>query len=114
MVAIYGSPRSSSGRCFWCLEEIGIEYENKPINFREKQHKSPEYLKLNPNGKVPVLVDGDFVIWESLAINFYLAEAYKPQLLGSDIQHRGLVHQWSIWALADLQPPLIEAFIQSV
>ncbi len=114
MLNIYGSPRSSSGRCFWCLEEIGEKYHYKPLNFKEKEHKSPEYLKINPNGKAPTLTDGDFVIWESIAINFYLAETYKPELLGTDNKQRGLVHQWSFWGIAELQPPIINSFIQLV
>ena len=114
MINIYGSPRSSSGRCFWCLEEIGETYEAKPLNFKEKEHKSPTYLKINPNGKVPTLTDDDFVIWESIAINFYLAETYKPELLGLDNKQHGLVQQWSLWGIAELQPPIIDIFIQLI
>lgn len=114
MINIYGSPRSSSGRCFWCLEEIGKTYNSTPLNFKEKEHKSPAYLKINPNGKVPTLTDGDFVIWESIAINFYLAETYKPELLGLDNKQHGLVQQWSLWSIAELQPPIIDAFIQLI
>jgi len=114
MITIYGSPNSSAGRCFWCLEEVGAKYEIKPINFREQEHKSPAYLKINPNGKVPALTDGDFSIWESMAINFYLGETYRPELLGKDAKTRGLIQQWSFWALAELQVPIIEIFIQLV
>lgn len=114
MITIYGSPKSSSGRCFWCLEEVGVGYETKSINFSEKEHKSEKFLEINPNGKVPALQDGSYVIWESMAINFYLADAYKPELLGKDVKERGSVRQWSFWAIADLQKPLIEIFIQLV
>jgi glutathione S-transferase len=114
MIKIYGSPKSSSGRCFWTLEEVGQTYEAKPINFKEKEHKSKAYLKINPNGKVPSLTDGDYTIWESMAINMYLAEAYKPELIGEDAKERGHVYQWSIWAITDLQTPLIDIFIQLV
>jgi len=115
MIKIYGSPRSSAGRCYLVLEEIGQAYENIPLEMMEKrEHKSPEYLKLNPNGKVPCLVDGNFVIWESLAINNYLADKYKPDLLGATAQERGHVQQWSIWALAELQPPMVEILIQTL
>jgi len=114
MITIYGSPRSSSGRCFWCLEEIDKTYDAKPLNFKEKEHKSLAYLKINPNGKVPTLIDDDFVIWESIAINFYLAETYKPELLGLDNKQHGLVQQWSLWGIAELQLPIIGAFIQLV
>ncbi len=112
MITIYGSPKSSAGRCFWCLEEVEASYETKTINFREQEHKSAEFLKINPNGKVPALVDNGFVIWESMAINFYLADAYRPMLLGKDAKDRGQVHQWSFWSGGDLQTPIIEIFIQ--
>lgn len=114
MLTIYGSPKSSSGRCFWCLEEIASEYKVESINFKEKQHQSAEFLKINPNGKIPVLIDGDYKIWESMAINFYLAEAYKKELLGETAKDRGLVYQWSIWSIAELQPPLVSVFIQLI
>jgi glutathione S-transferase len=114
MITIYGSPKTSSGRCYWTLEEIGIEYQEKAINFKEKEHLSPEFLKLNPNGKIPALVDGDFVCWESMAINMYLCETYKPELLGKNSEAKGLSFQWSFWANGDLQTPLIENFIQLV
>jgi len=114
MISIYGSPRSSSGRCFWTLEEIGVEYVAKSLDFKEKEHKSEVFLNVNPNGKVPALTDGDYVIWESMAINMYLAEAYKPELLGNNPKERGHVYQWSIWAIGDLQTPLIDIFIQMV
>ena len=114
MITIYGSAKSSSGRCFWCLEEIGQPYERKAINFREREHKSEAYLEINPNGKVPALTDGDYIIWESMAINLYLAEKYKPSLLGSSLDVKGKVYQWSIWAIAELQAPLIDIFIQMV
>ena len=114
MVTIYGSPKSSAGRCFWCLEEAGVAYEAKSIDFRAGEHKAEAFLKINPNGKVPALTDGDFIIWESLAINNYVADAYKPELLGTSAQERGLVSQWSIWSVADLQVPMIDAFIQLV
>lgn len=114
MISIYGSPRSSAGRCYWCLEEIEQPYERKEINFKEKEHKSDKYLAINPNGKVPTLTDGDFTIWESMAINLYLAEKYRPELLGSTAEQKGLVYQWSVWAIAELQVPLIDIFIQLV
>lgn len=114
MLTIYGSPKSSAGRCFWCLEEAGVAYETKSIDFRAKEHKSEAFLKVNPNGKVPALLDGDFTIWESVAINNYIADAYKPELLGLTAKERGLISQWSIWSVADLQDPLIKVFIQLV
>lgn len=112
MIQIYGSPKSSSGRCFWALEEVGAKYERVPLNFQIKEHKSEKYLKINPNGKIPTLIDGNFKIFESVAINHYLAEKYMPALLGSTIETRALVQQWSSWAVTELQPPMVRMLIQ--
>jgi glutathione S-transferase len=109
---IYGSYNSSAGRCYVMLEECGVSYERLPLNMKEGQHKSPEFLKLNPNGKIPTLVDGDFTLWESLAINRYLAAKYKPEMLGNNQREQALVEQWSVWSLVELQPPLVDILIQ--
>lgn len=114
MIHIYGSPKSSAGRCYWVLEELGLPYEKKSLDMQKKEHKSEAFLQLNPNGKVPCLVDEDFVIWESMAINTYLCEKYGRQFLGKTPQEQGLISQWSIWSLVDLQRPLIDMFIQLV
>ncbi|MGZ3790211.1 MAG: glutathione S-transferase family protein, partial [Bacteriovorax sp.] len=114
MITLYGSPRSSAGRCVWTLEETGAPYTLKELDMRNKEHKSPEFLKINPNGKVPAMVDGDVTLFESMAINFYLADVYKKELLGTTPAERGLVHQWSFWASAELQDPIIQVFIQKV
>ena len=114
MIKIFGSHKSSARRCFWCLEEAELKYEAVSVDMREREHKSPEYLKINPNGKVPALVDGDVRLFESMAINFYIGDAYKQSLIGSTSRERAPIRQWSFWSLAELQPPLIEAFIQLV
>ncbi len=114
MIQIYGSPQSSAGRCYWTLEEAGVPYERVAVSFRDREHKAPAFLRLNPNGKVPVLVDGDLVLWESIAINRYLAEKHQPALLGTGAAERALVDQWSVWSQVDFQPPVIALFIQLV
>lgn len=114
MIEIYGSARSSAGRCYWMLEELQVPYQAKPLDMRAKEHKSPAYLKLNPNGKVPCLKDNDFVIWESVAINSYLADKYKSPLGGATPEERGAITQWSLWSQLELQKPLIDIFIQMV
>lgn len=114
MITLYGPARTSAGRCLWCLEETGVAYENKNVDMRAKEHKSEAFLKLNPNGKVPVMVDGDVTLFESMAINFYLADKYKPELLGLTPEDRALSYQWSFWASSELQDPIIQIFIQKV
>ena len=106
MIKIYG-PRQSSGlRSIWTMEELGLQYEVVPVNMQEREHKSPEFLKMNPNGKVPVMVDGDIVLYESMAINFYLCGRYDGgMLLGDNDSEKGLVLQWSFWVATQMTSP---------
>lgn len=112
MIKVYGPPRSSAGRCYWMLEELGLSYETVALDMKTKEHKAEPYLKINPNGKVPALVDGDFTIWESMAINNYLVKKYTNSLAPNTPEEDGLMMQWSFWALVDLQEPAVSWLIQ--
>src|SRR5437763_1431062 len=80
------------------LLELGIPYEQIEVDMSKGDNRTPEYLALNPNGKVPMLVDRDLVIWESRAINAYLAALYPERnLYPADIKVRAKVDQWSYW-----------------
>lgn len=114
MITLYGPARSSAGRCLWTLEEAGVPYELKNVDMRSKEHKTEAFLKINPNGKVPALTDGSFTLFESMAINSYIAEKYKPELMGTTIEDRAISQQWSFWASSELQDPIIQVFIQKV
>lgn len=116
MIKIYGSPKSSAGRVYWMLEELGLPYERVPFNMSQKDHKSPDYLKLNPNGKVPCLVDGDFIIWESMAITQYLATKYNSSspLLPKTPEETGHMLQWSYWSILEMQKHAVEWLIQDM
>ncbi len=103
MITLYGSANSSAGRCVWLLEELNVPYEQKELNMKAREQKSPWFLKLNPNGKVPVLVDGEFVLWESQAINQYLAEKYKPELLGRTLEDKANISKWIWWSTLHVQ-----------
>lgn len=114
MIKIYGSMMSSASRCYWMAEECGLQLENVPLDFTKQEQKSAEYLALNPNGKVPTIVDGEFVLWESMAINMYFAEKQKPELLGATPEDRAHVNQWSYWGIAHMshaaEPLLLQKF----
>lgn len=117
MLKIYGSAMSSGKRCIWFMEELGLPYEVIRLNMAEREHKNEAYLKLNPNGKVPTLVDDGFVVWESSAINTYLAEKYAPEWLGIGAEEHGLVAQWTIWTHSELheamEPLILQKFLQT-
>ena len=74
---IYGVARTRAFRALWVAEELGIPYEHKPIEIGDAGARTPEFLALNPNGRLPVIVDGDFVLPESLAITLYLTKKHS-------------------------------------
>ena len=94
MIKIYGPKASTAGRCLWAAEEMAIPYESVAVDMQAKEHKTPEFLAMNPNGKVPVMKDGDLVLWESFAINAYLARTYQPEFLGQDPAQEAQGSQW--------------------
>jgi len=114
MIKIYGHPQTSAGRCYWLMEELGLKYQQVPLDMKAGEHKSPEYLKLNPNGKIPCLIDDDLVLWESMAINHYLTEKHKPELFGSGLKEKARTMQWNYWAIVEYQKPLIDMLIQMI
>src|ERR1700740_2886871 len=73
---IYGIARTRAFRALWVARELGIPYEHLPIEIGEAGARTPEFLAINPNGRLPVIVDGDFVLFESLAITMYLAKKH--------------------------------------
>src|ERR1700758_5146732 len=75
-LCIYGVARTRAFRALWAGEELGLPYEQKPIEIGDAGARTPEFLALNPNGRLPVIVDGDFVLSESLAIPLYLAKKH--------------------------------------
>jgi len=112
MIKLYGARMGSSLRAHWALEEAGVEYEVMPLNLREGEHKKPDFLKLNPTGQIPVIVDGDFVLSESMAISSYVAEKYKAELLGDSVEARAQAWKWSIWSYLNLQKHFGTIFFQ--
>jgi glutathione S-transferase len=89
------------------LEEIGIPYEHVRIR-AYTESRSPEYLRINPNGHIPSLEDDGFVLWESLAINMYLAENYaEAPLWPAGAKDHARVYQWSFWAANEIEPRIV-------
>ena len=101
----FGPTRSLRAR--WTLQELGVPFEAIPVDLRKGEHRRPDFLALNPAGKLPVLVDGDFVLAESVAIVLYLAEKYPEQgLLPADPQQRADAYRWLLFAATELEQPL--------
>jgi glutathione S-transferase len=110
---LYGTPISRALRSIWAAEEVGVDYELIPTSFR-KESKTPEYLAINPNGRIPALVDGDLELFESMAINLYLAKTYGGKLYPSDSHDEARAIQWTIWGMTELEPHLIPMLLHKV
>jgi len=110
MLKIYGWKRSRTIRCIWTLEELGLEYEQIPLNPNAGETRTPEYLALNPSGKIPTLVHDAFVLTETTAINLYLASTFPGSLLPRGAQDVARLQQWTSWALTELEPSLVAIF----
>lgn len=105
---LYGGTRSRASIIQWYLEEIDLEYEYILIDMTEKEHLQAAFLELNPMGKVPVIVDGDFKLWESGAILLYLAEKYGKEI--DSLEEKSIINQWILFANSTLATGLfIEA-----
>ena len=107
MLRLYGSVRSRALRVLWMTGELGIPYEQKDWLPRSPETRTPEYLALNANGRVPTIDDDGFILSESMAINFYLAKKHKSPLYPSDPKHEALALQWSLWETDRLDRQLV-------
>jgi glutathione S-transferase len=111
MIKLYGTSMSRAARSLWALEEAGVKYEHVPVGFTGETRK-PEYLKINPNGHMPALDDNGTLLWESMAINLYLAEKYaKAPLWPSTVEGHGACYQWSFWGMTEMETPLLDIFM---
>jgi glutathione S-transferase len=101
----FGPTRSIRVR--WTLQELGVDFEAINVNLLQGDHQTPEFLQLNPAGKIPVLVDGDLVLTESVAIVMYLAEKYRDRgFLPSDLRERAELDRWLLFTATELEQPL--------
>jgi glutathione S-transferase len=101
----FGPTRSIRVR--WTLQELGADFESIRVNLLAGEHCRPEFLKINPAGKIPVLVDGDLVLTESVAIVLYLAEKYSDKgLLPAGLNERAQMNRWLLFAATELEQPL--------
>jgi len=105
---LYYAPRTRSQRALWMLEELGVDYEKVAVSLREGEHRQPEFLTLNPAGKVPVLVHGEVTVFESSAICAYLADAFPDRGLAPTpgAPDRGAYLSWMFWAGGQLEPSI--------
>jgi len=105
--------RKTSGnvqKVVWLLEELGAQYEREDYGRQFGNTETPDYLRLNPNAKVPTLVDGDVVIWESNTILRYLANKAGGRFYADDAAGRCVIERWMDWQLSTHDPAYLPVF----
>ena len=108
-LTLYYHPYSRAAGTVWALEEAGVPYELKVVQMMKGEQKRPEFLRLNPMGKLPTLVDGDVAVTEAAAIALYLADRYAAASLAPapDSPQRGTYLRWSFFAPSVIEPAVM-------
>ncbi|QCP53922.1 glutathione S-transferase family protein [Trinickia violacea] len=117
MLKIWGRANSVNvQKVLWVCDELSLPYERIDAGLQFGRVRDPDYLDLNPNGQVPTLVDGTFVLWESNSILRYLVMQYGPtsQLYPNDPKLRASIDRWLDWSLSTLQPAERPVFLSAV
>jgi len=125
MLKIYGLYRSRATRNIWLCGELGVPFTLVPVIQSDRaaspgaagialNSKSPEFLKINPNGHIPSIDDDGLILHESLGINLYLAKKHGGPLAPANIAEDGLMTTWTAWALTEVEPRTIQILYNRV
>ncbi|MFM2278381.1 MAG: Glutathione S-transferase [Pseudomonadota bacterium] len=119
MLKIYGVYQSRASRNYWMAHELGLAFESIPVIQARRldaplateapiNTRSPEFLAINPNGHIPTIDDDGLVLWESIAINLYLARKHGGPVGAQSIAEEGQMLNWSFWAVNEIEPHSVE------
>ncbi len=113
---IYGVARSRAFRTLWMAGELGLDYEHVKLDFADGSTRRPAYLAINPNGHVPAIDDDGFTLWESMAINLYLAKKYGSGagLYPQRLEDEARAWQWSFWGMTEIERPALAVLMNRV
>jgi glutathione S-transferase len=125
MLTIYGVYRSRASRNIWLTHEIGLSFRHVPVIQAYRladpdapgaplHTRSPEFLKVNPNGHIPSVDDGGLVLHESLAINLYLSRKYGGAIGPADAAEDGRMSMWALWAATEAEPHALQVLYHRV
>ena len=106
---IFGATRSRTMRTLWLADELGLDYEH-----RQKDESGLDYLAINPAGKVPSIDDDGLVLWESMAINMYLAKKHGGDLAPRDLAEEAVMLQWTFWAMTEVESAALTVLFNRV
>lgn len=112
---IYGIPQSRALRCLWMARELGVPYDNIQVHFSKTQD-SPELLAINPNARIPAIDDSGFQLYESMAINLYLAKKYGAgkDIVPTTIEDEARTNQWSFWVMTEIEKPVLAVMLHTL
>ena len=108
-ITLYGSMASRAHRTVWMLKELALPFRHVPVGFTDGSTRKPEFLAINPNGRVPVIDDDGFIVYESMAINLYLARKFGGPLAPVGLQQETLAQMWSFWVVTEVEKPMLFA-----
>ena len=109
---VYGTPMSRAARTLWMCRELGIPFEHVNVHFADGSAKTPEYLAINPNGRIPAIDDNGFTLFESMAINLYLARKHPGPLTPATLEDEARALQWSFWVMTEVEKSLLMVLLQ--
>ncbi len=113
-IRVYGIGASRASRPLWMLEELGVPYELVRQDYKDKSTREPAYLAINPNGRIPAIVDGDVVVWESMATTLYLARRFGGDLAPKDLAEEADALRWSFWVMSECEKDALVVLFQRV
>ena len=100
---IYGIARTRAFRAIWIAKELGLPFEHIPVEIGAAGARKPDYLAINPNGRLPAIDDAGFILWESLAITLYLAKKHSTGgLYPATLDGEAKAWQWSLWSVQEV------------
>lgn len=112
MIKLFHNPHSRAVMIHWLLEELGVPYELVPVDYQDGSMRTPEFLAVNPMGKIPAILDGDTPLSETVAIAIYLADKYKDKAdLAPSLEdaNRAEYLKWLVFQAAAIEPAMLQA-----
>ncbi len=111
-LTLYGTASSRTARPLWMLEELGLPYRRLALDYRHRATRTASFLAINPNGRIPALVDGEIVVWESMAITLYLARRAGGPLAPANLAEEAEVLRWTFWAMSECEKDALHLLFQ--
>ena len=113
-LTLYGIAASRTSRPLWMLEELGVPYRHIVQDYKHSSTRQEAFLAINPNGHIPVLIDGDIVVWESMATTLYLAQRFPGPLSPGTPYEHAQVLRWTFWVVSECEKDALQVLFHRV